>query len=307
MEVLERYAGETGPCAVCAKTITIPPRVVESASYGTAQAPASQKDKDTSGVPLGTLIGLLGGAVVCFSVIFLVAIAIVRVALPAAHQMRVARMHNNSQENIRRIVRALNQYHDTHGSYPPAYFTDEKGKPSHSWRVMILPELGRNDLYNRYSFQEPWDAPINLQVIQEMPDVYTSYGAGATLGSGTTHMAAVVGKATMFPYAKSVKRSDISDPHDTVLAIVEVQGVGFDWTDPREDYDIDRPQGTFVIDDDTTGGKLLNSSTLTGNVGMLNEDTYHLSNNTSSATLRDMATRAGFEVIPATDFKNLDP
>ena len=173
--------------------------------------------------------------------------------------------------------------------------------------MLILPELGRNDLYKQYSFEEPWDSPINLHVMQQMPDVYTSYGAGQTLGSGTTHMAAVVGKATMFPHAKSVSRSDISDSHDTVLAIVEVQGVGFDWTDPREDYDIDRPQGTFIIDDDITGGKLLPASTLTGNVGMLNEDTYHLSNSTSSATLRDMATRAGFEVIPATDYKNLGP
>lgn len=307
MEVLDRYAGETGPCAVCAKTITIPAKVPTSETIGHARVSVAQEEKDTAGVPLGTLIGLLGGSVVCVSVIFLAVVAIVRVALPAAHQMRLTRMHDSSRENIRRIVAALNQYHDTHGSFPPAHFTDEKGKPNHSWRVMILPELGRNDLYQRYNFQEPWDSPINLMVMQEMPDVYTSYGVGETLGSSTTHMAAVVGKDTIFPHAKSVTRSQISDSEDTVLAVVEVQGIGFDWTDPREDYDIDRPQGTFVIDDTIDSNKPLSASTLTGNVGMLNEDTYHLSSSTSSGTLRDMATKAGGETVPATDFKYLEP
>lgn len=306
MKVLDRYAGETGPCAVCAKTITIPPRSQSSDPSNSSPAP-HDVEKDTAGVPLGTLVGLLGGSVLCFAVIFLAVVVVVRVAIPAANQLRLTRMHESSQDNIRRIVEALNQYHDNHGSFPPAYFTDAKGKPIHSWRVMILPELGRNDLYRRYNFDEPWDSPINLTVMQEMPDVYTSYGAGETLGTGTTHMAAVVGKSTMFPHAKSVNRDQISDSYDTVLAIVEVQGIGFDWTDPREDYDIDKPQSTLIINDQVTSGTPLPPSTLTGNVGMLSEDTYHLPNSVSSGTMRDMATRSGGVPVPISDLQPLGP
>lgn len=310
MEVLERYAGETGPCAVCAKTITIPARVDTSLKGNDDSSPAStqqSKSDDSTGVALTTLVGLLGGAVVCFSVIFLVVVVVVRVALPAAQQMRVARMHQNSQDNIRRIVVALNKYHDNHGSFPPAYFTDANGKPTHSWRVMILPELGRNDLYQQYDFNATWDSAQNIAVTMQMPSEYNSYGAEQTLGMNTTHICAVVGKQTMFPYAKSVSRDQITDSHDTVLSIVEVQGIGFDWTDPREDYDIDTPQGTFVIVDDVQGGALLTSSTLTGNVGTLNEETYHLSPSTSSTILRDMATRRGGEIVPLVDLLPMNP
>lgn len=309
MQVLERYAGETGPCAVCAKTITIPARVETSPRGDNAVAASTEQTSsdESTGVALATLVGLLGGAVVCFSVIFLVVVLVMRVALPAAQQMRVARMHQNSQDNIRRIVVALNKYHDNHGSYPPAYFADDKGKPMHSWRVMILPELGRNDLYRQYDFDVPWDAPENFGVTMQMPHEYASFGNQATLGSNTTQFCAVVGKGTMFPHAKSVTRSEITDSHDTVLAIVEVQGIGFDWTDPGEDYDIDSPKGTFVIVNDVQGGNLLTSSTLTGNVGTVNEDTFHIPATTSSATLRDMATCRGGEYVPVVDLLPINP
>jgi len=39
---------------------------------------------------------------------------------------------------------ALFNYHDDYGSYPPAYIADESGRPMHSWRVLILPYLGRS-------------------------------------------------------------------------------------------------------------------------------------------------------------------
>ena len=314
MEVLERYAGETGPCAVCAKTITIPARTETTpkndGSPGGSPSPLQAKQQssaESTGVALATLVGLLGGAVVCFSVIFLVVVLVVRVALPAAQQMRVARMHQSSQDNIRRIMVALNKYHDNHGSFPPAYFTDDKGKPMHSWRVMILPELGRNDLYQQYNFDVPWNDTRNVTVTMQMPSEYNSFGADQALGVSTTQICAVVGKETMFPYAKSVSRDQITDPYDTLLSIVEVQGMGFDWTDPTQDYDIDSPQGTFLINDNVQGSKLLTSSTLTGNIGTLNEDTYHVPMNTSSVTLRDMATRSGGEFVPVRDLLPMTP
>ena len=44
---------------------------------------------------------------------------------------------------------------------------DENGKPMHSWRVLILPRLDRNDLYQRYRFDEPWNGPNNSQLMNE--------------------------------------------------------------------------------------------------------------------------------------------
>ena len=39
------------------------------------------------------------------------------------------------------IIVALHNYHDEHGSFPPAYVSDESGRPLYSWRVLILPYL----------------------------------------------------------------------------------------------------------------------------------------------------------------------
>ncbi len=295
MKVLDQYAGQTGPCAVCAKTITIPGEVAPTAGQGHSRVGARRTSEDNSGVALGTLIGILGGSVACFSVIFLALVLIFRVAIPAANQMRTDSLNRASLDKIERIVQALNAYHDQHGAFPPAYFTDDKGQPMHSWRVMILPQLNRNDLYKQYNFSEPWNSPANINVTTQMPEVFRGV-TDNTAGSTTTNFAAVVGKRTMFPHEKSTTRSQALDDHDTIMMVVEVQGLGFDWTDPSQNYDLDKPQGTMVIDNNrqsVTG----NSSILTGNMGMMSEDTYHADDATSITLLQSMATRSGSEDI----------
>src|SRR5688500_8670454 len=54
---------------------------------------------------------------------------------------------------------ALHSYHDEYGSFPPAYVADANGKPMHSWRVLILPFIEEQALYQRYRFNEPWNGP----------------------------------------------------------------------------------------------------------------------------------------------------
>jgi hypothetical protein len=38
--------------------------------------------------------------------------------------------------------------------------------------VLILPQLGRDDLYGEYRFDEPWNGPNNKALVARMPDVY---------------------------------------------------------------------------------------------------------------------------------------
>lgn len=294
MKVLDQYAGQTGPCAVCAKQIQIPELPEDQAGGGDKGKRSPKPGED--GVALGNLLGILGGAVVAFSILFLSAVLIFRVAIPAFTQMQIDAQNRASLANIQKIIDALNAYHDAHGTFPPAYFADDKGKPEHSWRVMILPELGRQDLYREYRFDQPWDSAQNLSVTAQMPDVYRSYGDSQTQLNNTTRFAAVVGKRTVFPYDKSVSRSKILDDPASVLTIVEVQSIGFDWTDPTEDYDVDSPQGTMVIlNKPTTSGT--SRSNLTGNVGMLNGDTYHFGDATAIPFLRATSTRSGGEPV----------
>jgi hypothetical protein len=60
-------------------------------------------------------------------------------------------MHRAAQEvvcqaNLRTIGLALRNYHGAYGCFPPAYTTDARGTPMHSWRVLILPFAGEDAL-----------------------------------------------------------------------------------------------------------------------------------------------------------------
>ncbi|PQO32122.1 DUF1559 domain-containing protein [Bremerella cremea] len=51
---------------------------------------------------------------------------------------------------------------------------DSAGRPMHSWRVLLLPELERTDLFNQYDFNQPWDSPHNLKLVDKMPHCFAS-------------------------------------------------------------------------------------------------------------------------------------
>jgi hypothetical protein len=83
----------------------------------------------------------------------------------------VAGQTENS-DRLKIIGRALQAYAQDHGSYPPAALLNRKGQPTVSWRVLILPYLGEKDLYERFDLTKPWDDPVNLRLLREMPAVY---------------------------------------------------------------------------------------------------------------------------------------
>ena len=66
------------------------------------------------------------------------------------------------------ILLAFHNYSDTHGALPPLYTVDDEGKPLHSWRVLILPFLDQQDLYNQIRLDEPWDSEYNKQFHDRM-------------------------------------------------------------------------------------------------------------------------------------------
>ncbi|MFH1269123.1 MAG: DUF1559 domain-containing protein [Planctomycetota bacterium] len=93
----------------------------------------------------------------------------IRTAIPAAGR---AATRTQCSNNLRQIGIAMLNYHDTYGSYPPAYIPDEKGQPKHSWRVLLLPFLEQQTLYDQYDFDRPWDSPENAALGNLMPEAY---------------------------------------------------------------------------------------------------------------------------------------
>ncbi len=76
------------------------------------------------------------------------------------------------KNNLKQIAIALHSYHDAFGTFPPAIVYDQQGRAAHSWRVLILPYLEEQSLYDRYQFDEPWNGPNNSKLQDMMPNTY---------------------------------------------------------------------------------------------------------------------------------------
>ncbi len=128
---------------------------------------------------------------------------------------------------------AVANYHDTYKCYPPPFIADADGKPMHSWRILVLPFLERNDLYQQYRFDEPWDGPNNRKLADQMPTQYALHGCEKS-GNVTTNYLRVVGDQTASPPSRPLEQLDIADEWFSPLFIVENIDAGVHWMEPRD-------------------------------------------------------------------------
>jgi hypothetical protein len=149
----------------------------------------------------------------------------------------------NSATPLNQVMLALSSYHDDQGCFPPAYIADKNGKPMHSWRVLILPYLGHQGLYNAYNFNEPWNGPYNSQLAQVMPNEFQS--RSETIGTNTA-VVVVVGPNTPFPGAKSTKLADFKDGPENCILATEIADSDICWLEPR---DLDATTMSFQVND----------------------------------------------------------
>lgn len=133
--------------------------------------------------------------------------------------------------NLRQIGLALAAYANDHGCYPPAYVADANGRPMHSWRVLILPYLDNQALYNDYNFAQPWDGPDNRS-IGEMS--ISQYGCRHDAGRSDreTNYAVLTGPGTLFPGTKTVRPWKVPDGLARTLMVTETTSVRIPWTAP---------------------------------------------------------------------------
>ncbi len=120
----------------------------------------------------------------------------------------------------------------------------------HSWRVLILPVLSQQELYNAYDFAEPWDGPNNRKLAGRIGNIYLRLGLDSDQ-IHTTSFVAVVGPQTMWHGSQPTNRNDLGDgSHDTLL-VVEVPDGRFLWMEPR---DLEFGSMSFGINDTTGRG-----------------------------------------------------
>jgi len=160
--------------------------------------------------------------------------------LPTVVTPRVVARRSECKNNMKQIGLALHNYHDTYRSFPPPYVADEDGRPMHSWRVLILPFMGYQDLYDQYNFDEPWDGPNNRMLWAHIPDEYVC--PTVNYAEFMTPYQVVVGENTVFEPGKAISLGDIYDGSSNTVLVVEAASRLVHWTEPRDIvYDPDGP------------------------------------------------------------------
>jgi prepilin-type processing-associated H-X9-DG protein len=165
-------------------------------------------------------------------------------AIPTPHD--AARL-GQCMNNLRGINLALHSYECQYKCFPPPFVADENGNPMHSWRVLILPYMDGQDLYEAYDFNEPWDGPNNKKLLTRQPKLYTcpddksAYEPGAT----STSYLAVVGANAAWRSDRptSLSNPETSDQASNTILLVEKSNSGIQWTEPKD----------FCLDDLVSG------------------------------------------------------
>jgi hypothetical protein len=108
--------------------------------------------------------------------------------LPFARDRRIA-----SQGNLKALGVAMDKYLKVARAYPATY---KDRKPLLSWRVLLLPYLGQEELFKEFKIGEPWDSEHNKKLIDKMPKVFAIPGTSPK--PGHTHYQVFVGPGTAF-------------------------------------------------------------------------------------------------------------
>jgi prepilin-type processing-associated H-X9-DG protein len=196
-------------------------------------------------------------------------------------------------KHLKQIVLALHTHHDAFNAFPPLYTVDEKGKPLHSWRVLILPFIEQNALYEKIRLDEPWDSEHNKQFHNVVVPVYAC-PKNKTEGTKNCHYSVIAGG--IFTRAKKAGDhtgsgfGDIQDGTSNTIALVEVKE-GFCWMDPSADVTLEELVMGINVEGGWVGGK--HSGGI--NVAMFDGSVHFLPNETPRGTLHGLATPNGGE------------
>ncbi len=216
---------------------------------------------------------------------------LVALLLPAIQAAREAARRNQAMNNLKQMMIALHNYHDTKGTLPAHANYSEDGKPLLSWRVHILPFLEENQLYSEFRLDEPWDSEHNRALIARMPQVYQC--PNLPLEPGKTNYLAVVGEGCAFDGTKDGKGfRDFTDGTSKTIALVEADAdQAVEWTKP-DDWEYNAETPNAGLGNLRPGG---------WNAGFADGSVRFISNSIDLNMLRALFTRASGEITPTSE------
>lgn len=190
-----------------------------------------------------------------------------------------------TQTNLKQLALAMYNYASGHNDHLPAPSVASKaGEPLLSWRVAVLPDVGKLPLYYQFKLDEPWDSEHNAKVLKDnpMPPAFALPGVTKP-GDKETHFRVFVGGGAVFEPLKPTKLAAFAgDMSNTVLVATAATAVP--WTKPDE----------LAYDPKASGADLKKLLLLAGDgctVGMCDGTTRFVPGGIDEATLKYLITR----------------
>ncbi|MCR9292787.1 MAG: DUF1559 domain-containing protein [bacterium] len=159
-------------------------------------------------------------------------------------------------KKFKQLGLAVHNYESANRCLPPNQKgRGEDGSSWLSWRVHILPYLGEVELYQKFALDEPWDSEHNIQLLEEMPDVFKSYPSELLVPAnhrpGFTSFLAPKGDKTIFGATSVVTLGKITDGTSNTLFFVDVKPeLAVPWTAPQDyEFDPEAPAAGLQVDE----------------------------------------------------------
>lgn len=153
----------------------------------------------------------------------------------ASRRGQIRLQHANQ---LKQLGLAMHNFESPKGRFPARALYDAAGKPLLSWRVQILPYIGREDLYAQFKLDEPWDSEHNKKLIEQMPPEFRSPMVKVD-EKGKTPFVVPVSERSIFSGKEGAGLRDITDgTSNTIMVVAADAQHSVVWTKP-DDLTID--------------------------------------------------------------------
>jgi hypothetical protein len=104
----------------------------------------------------------------------------------------------------------------------------------HSWRVLVLPFMEEQTLYQSYNFDQPWNGPDNRKLADKKPSAYGCLSR-RSYDASHTNIVAVTGPGTMFDGSRPRSIESLKpDEAQCTVWCVEATRANIPWMEPRD-------------------------------------------------------------------------
>jgi hypothetical protein len=187
---------------------------------------------------------------------------------------------------------ALNAYATRFNSFPPRAVFAADGTPLLSWRVLLLPFLGEQKLYEQFRLEEPWDSPHNRTLLVRRPSVFDNAFRSNLRGTHTAYLSLQGPGALLSDDPNGLSLSNSHDGMASIAIFSETLQGDVPWTQP---VDIDINRHSRIGDPEGMSGVLGAGAY----VAFLDGKTLFLPSHCPEDMLRAMVSANGGEPLPS--------